>query len=258
VPEDPSNGPSSGLSGSVEGLLESEGLAAAAWTLFGERLAIATAFARLLAGSAVERGLIGPREASRLWERHLLNCAPVTELIGYGESVIDVGSGAGLPGLVVAIARPDLTVTLVEPLQRRVTWLTEAVEELGLETSVSVHRGRADGASAELAPADVVTARAVAPLDRLARWCLPLVRPGGLLLALKGESVVQDVAAAGPALRELGASSWDVRLCGVGVLPSPTRVVRVVAGSSPLKSSRGGGHRPPTRSRDSARRSRRD
>lgn len=250
VPDDDLDGPPSiqPPAEDGDGLPEDAGLVVAARTLFGDRLPVAVAFARLLAGSAVERGLIGPREAPRLWDRHLLNCATLAELIEPGQSVIDVGSGAGLPGLAVAIARPDLSVTLVEPLQRRVVWLTEAVTELGLEKTVVVHRGRAEEAAAVLPPADVVTARAVAPLDRLAAWCLPLTRPGGVLLALKGESVEQEIEAAGPVLRRLGATAWDVRLCGVGVLPTPTRVVRVVAGAARGSATRGGRRRARTRS----------
>ena len=118
-------------------------------------------------------GLIGPREAPRIWERHLLNCAAVAELIPEGATVVDVGSGAGLPGMVLAVARPDLTVTLVEPLARRTAFLTEAVASLGLEQTTVV-RARAEECVGKLPAADVVTARAVAPLDRLAGWCLPL------------------------------------------------------------------------------------
>src|SRR5687768_5835947 len=150
-----------------------------------ERLPLAQRYADLLATDGVVRGLIGPREAPRLWERHLLNCAVLEELIPEGASVCDIGSGAGLPGLVLAIARPDLRITLVEPLLRRTRFLDEAVEELGLQGQVEVVRGRAE----ELAGTrtfDVVTARAVAPLERLARWCLPLVGPGGELVAIEG------------------------------------------------------------------------
>ncbi len=147
-----------------------------------QRLAV---LGELLATHGVERGLLGPREVPRLWERHLLNCAVLEPLIpADAAGLCDVGSGAGLPGLVLAALRPDLAVTVLEPLLRRTTFLTEAVDALGL-TRVEVLRGRAeDWAGRRTWP--VVTARAVAPLDRLAGWCLPLLTPGGLLLALKG------------------------------------------------------------------------
>src|SRR5690625_1728114 len=135
--------------------------------VFGAGLETARRYATLLAGPGVERGLLGPREVDRLWERHLLNCAVLAEVVESGERVVDIGSGAGLPGLALAIARPDLTVTLVEPLLRRSTFLGEAVAELGLP--VAVVRGRAEDAVvlAEVGGADAVTSRAVAPLDRL-------------------------------------------------------------------------------------------
>ena len=147
--------------------------------LFGDRLAAARRFAEHLAGSGVERGLIGPREAPRVWERHVLNCAVVAELMPEGARVVDVGSGAGLPGIPLALARPDLHVVLLEPLARRVDWLREVVADLALP--VEVQRGRAEDADVRRRweGADVVTARAVAPLHRLAGWCLPLLRIGG-------------------------------------------------------------------------------
>ncbi|HVE73982.1 MAG TPA: 16S rRNA (guanine(527)-N(7))-methyltransferase RsmG [Mycobacteriales bacterium] len=172
---------------------------AAAVELFGERLPVLEHFAALLAGPGVERGLLGPREVERLWDRHLLNCAAVTELVGSGQTVIDLGSGAGLPGLVLAAQRPDLTVVLVEPMQRRVDFLLEAVEALGLE-SVRVLRGRAESLTTAVS-ADVVVARAVAPLAKLIGWGLPLLEPAGRLLAMKGERAAAEVAAAAEALR---------------------------------------------------------
>ncbi|MBK6873923.1 MAG: 16S rRNA (guanine(527)-N(7))-methyltransferase RsmG [Kineosporiaceae bacterium] len=202
---------------------------AAASQLFGDRLELAVRYADLLGGSAVERGLIGPREVPRLWDRHLLNCAAVAEVIPEGSRVVDVGSGAGLPGIALAIARPDLRVSLLEPLQRRVNWLSEAVTELGL-SSVTVCRGRAEEASDEVRDADVVTARAVAALDRLVVWCLPLARPGGVLLALKGQAVAEELSTAEPALRRLSARRWQVRTCGANVLDVPTTVVEIEAG----------------------------
>src|SRR5690349_12658888 len=144
-----------------------------ALTMFGDRLPLAVSYAELLCTDGVVRGLIGPREAPRIWERHMLNCAVVADLIPTGASVVDVGSGAGLPGMVLAVVRPDLAVTLIEPLARRTAFLTEAVAALGLDRTTVV-RARAEECVGKLPGADVVTARAVAPLDRLAGWCLPL------------------------------------------------------------------------------------
>ncbi|MFI7025225.1 16S rRNA (guanine(527)-N(7))-methyltransferase RsmG [Micromonospora sp. NPDC049900] len=205
-------------------------LAEAARHLFGDRLDLAAAYAELLATDGVVRGLIGPRETPRIWDRHLLNCAVVGELIPQGATVVDVGSGAGLPGLVLAIARPDLTVTLVEPLARRTVFLDEAVESLGLTASVRVFRGRAEEAVAEpeLPPSDVVTARAVAPLDRLAGWCLPLAAPGGRLIALKGASAADEIAEHAEAVHRLGGGQPVLRRCGEDVIAPPTTVVEVV------------------------------
>lgn len=200
--------------------------------LFGERVELAERFVAHLATSAVERGLVGPREVPRLWERHVLNCAVVGELLEPGRRCVDVGSGAGLPGIAVAIARPDVTVTLVEPLQRRVIWLHEVVTDLGLD-GVEVVRARAEELHAKGPVFDVAIARAVAPLDRLASWCLPLVVPGGRLLALKGRSAQEEVDAAAELLDRLGAGERRIVDCGVGVLDEPTRVVVVEAGEAP-------------------------
>jgi 16S rRNA (guanine527-N7)-methyltransferase len=222
--------------------------APAARTLFGDRLELAAAYAELLATDGVVRGLIGPREAARIWDRHLLNCAAVAELIPLRASVVDVGSGAGLPGIALAVARPDLTVALVEPLARRTAFLSEALVALGLESQVSVVRARAEelirGArEAAPPPADVVTARAVAPLDRLAGWCLPLAAPGGRLLALKGASAADEVAAHHSAVRRLGGAAPVIRLCAVGIIDPPATVVEILRernGAPPRsRSSRG-------------------
>jgi len=199
----------------------------AAMKLFGDRLAVAEAYADLLATEGIVRGLIGPREAPRIWDRHLLNCAVVGDLIPQGATVVDVGSGAGLPGIVLAVARPDLRVTLVEPLARRTAFLDEAVAVLGL-AHTTVVRARAEECGGKLTPADVVTARAVAPLDRLAAWCLPLCAIGGRLLALKGSSAADEVAEHRDALTRLGAGTPAVRKCGASVLAQPTIVVDVV------------------------------
>ncbi|SBT53309.1 16S rRNA (guanine527-N7)-methyltransferase [Micromonospora narathiwatensis] len=207
--------------------------APAARTLFGDRLDLAAAYAELLATDGVVRGLIGPREAPRIWERHLLNCAAMAERIPEGASLLDVGSGAGLPGLVLAIARPDLTVTLVEPLARRTAFLVEAVQQLGLTRTVRVFRGRAEDAAAgtrDSAPlsADIVTARAVAALDRLTAWCLPLVVPGGRLVALKGASAAEEIAEHAEAVARLGGGEPELHRCGVGVIDPPAVVIEVV------------------------------
>jgi 16S rRNA (guanine527-N7)-methyltransferase len=188
---------------------------------------MAQQFADLLATAGVVRGLIGPREAPRLWDRHLLNCAAVTELISPAATVIDVGSGAGLPGIVLAVARPDISVILVEPLARRTAFLDEAVAQLGLTSQVTVERGRAEEFVGRLSAA-VVTARAVAPLDRLAGWCLPLTTLGGRLLALKGMTAADEVSDTAAAVAKLGGGSAVIRQCGAGVIEPPTTVVEIV------------------------------
>lgn len=222
--------------------------------VFGAALPQAQAYAALLAGAGVERGLLGPREAPRLWERHLLNCAGPAELLREGEVVADVGSGAGLPGVVLALLRPDVTVLLVEPLLRRSTFLEEVVAELGLRTVV-VRRARAE----ELAGStlvDTVVARAVAPLDRLAGWSLPLLRPGGRLLALKGERADRELAGSGAALRAAGASRSEVVTVGQPDLLTDGRVVVVTRGDAPPTGGRRAAARSGTPDR-SGRRTRR-
>ncbi|KOX35205.1 16S rRNA methyltransferase [Saccharothrix sp. NRRL B-16348] len=195
--------------------------------VFGDHYDKAVAFTALLTEHGVERGLIGPREADRLWERHILNSAVVAELLPQGSRVVDVGSGAGLPGIPLAIARPDLDLTLLEPMARRVAWLTECVEALGLK--VTVVRGRAEEGPVreQLSDSDVVTARAVAPLERLTRWCLPLLRPGGRLVALKGESAAEELERDAEAVRRAGGIRPRVITCGGEVLELPTTVVLV-------------------------------
>lgn len=190
-----------------------------------DRLALAERYAELLATEGVVRGLIGPRETPRLWTRHVLNCAVLGEWLPEGASVCDIGSGAGLPGLVVAIARPDLQVTLVEPLLRRTTFLQEAVDELDLG-NVEVVRGRAEALHGERR-FDVVTSRAVAPLSRLLEWSMPLVDAHGALVAMKGSSVSDEIAEASELLTRLGCATPEVRELGVGVLEETTGAVRV-------------------------------
>jgi 16S rRNA (guanine527-N7)-methyltransferase len=192
---------------------------------------VAAAFAELLATEATMRGLIGPREVPRLWERHLLNCAVITDLMPEGSSVCDIGSGAGLPGIVLAIRRPDLSVTLLEPLLRRTTFLELAVTSLDLN-NVTVHRGRAEemhGDSKWAGGFDVVTSRAVAPMERLAGWSLPLVRPGGQFLAMKGSSAQEELDGSTKAVRRLGGTDLRVRTVGERWLTPPVTVVSVRA-----------------------------
>ena len=193
--------------------------------VFGAELPRAEAFAELLATDGVRRGLIGPREADRLWSRHLLNSAVVVEACPASGLVVDVGSGAGLPGIPMALARPELTVRLVEPLLRRVSFLTEVVGLLGLD-NVEVVRSRVEDLHGSWT-APTVTARAVAPLDRLAGWCLPLVAPGGSLLAVKGDRADEELADARDLLRRLGAVSATVEEVGAPGLAPPVRLVRV-------------------------------
>lgn len=189
--------------------------------LFGDQAESIQRYVDILTTRGIERGLIGPREAPRLWDRHILNCAVVLPRVPAGASVADVGSGAGLPGMVWAIARPDLSVTLIEPLLRRSTFLTEVVEELGL-ANVTVVRARAEDVSETF---DVVTARAVADLGKLGSWCLPLVRPGGVLLALKGKSAAKEVAMWTGPLQRMGAT--DIVVSSYGDDSMPTTVVEV-------------------------------
>lgn len=205
---------------------------AAARVLFGARLELAAGYGRLLAGDGVRRGLIGPREVDRIWERHLLNSAVLADLLPMGARVVDVGAGAGLPGVPIAIRRPDLRVDLVEPMQRRVLFLEEVVAELGLGETVRVVRGRAEEAQVRTTAgdADWVVARAVAPLDRLVRWCLPLLAQGGTLLALKGARAAEEVAEHRRAVAELGGRGVEVVELGAEVLPVPARVIVVRRG----------------------------
>ena len=267
---------------------------ASAAAVFGPALDGARRYAELLTGPGVERGLVGPRESTRVWTRHLLNCAVVGEAIPAGAVIADVGSGAGLPGIPLALARPDCTIVLVEPLLRRATFLAEVVAELDLSncrvvraraedlaprsggrrrrsrqpvvrTAVAesgrvggtgvprpadgaVSLGSAGEASAgastatgslvptsdppDWEPVDVVTSRAVAALDALARWCVPLLRPGGVVLAMKGSSAAEEVRSSRGVLTGLGLSDLEVVTVGQGVVDPPTVVVRAVLRST--------------------------
>ncbi|HET9082533.1 MAG TPA: 16S rRNA (guanine(527)-N(7))-methyltransferase RsmG [Trebonia sp.] len=197
--------------------------------VFGAALGQAERYAGLLTTAGVERGLIGPRETERLWERHLLNCAVVAELLPERGVLVDIGSGAGLPGVVLAMLRPSLEVVLLEPLLRRSVFLEECVAALGL-SNTTVVRARAEEKAAAGIQADVATARAVAPLDRLAGWAARLLRPGGELLAIKGQSAAAEVEAARVVLSRLGVRSTEVLQVGHGRVISATTVVRVVMG----------------------------
>ncbi len=168
--------------------------------LYGPEASRISKYVDILATRGVAYGLLGPKEASRIWERHILNSAALSELIEPGSTVIDVGSGAGLPGIPLAVLRPDLQVTLLEPLLRRSTFLVEAVSDLDLTARVQVVRARAEDHTGRY---DVVVARAVAPLDRLIGWCDPLRRPGGMLLALKGQNAEAEIGQAAQVLARL-------------------------------------------------------
>lgn len=188
-------------------------------------------YAEILASVGVERGLIGPREVDRLWERHILNCAvvadPTAGLVPEHARVADVGSGAGLPGLVWAIIRADLVIYLVEPLLRRATFLTEIVSELDLSDRVVVLRTRSEDLGADWTGVDVVTARAVARLEKLVPWTLPLARPGGVLLAMKGAGAADELAEAAGVIEECGGEPGEVVTVGMDVVNPATTVVRI-------------------------------
>ncbi len=207
---------------------------------FGDHITAAQRYAELLAGPGVEWGLLGPREVDRLWERHILNSAVTVELLAEHESVVDIGSGAGLPGIPIAMARPDLRVVLVEPMLRRTEFLHLAVRELDL--GVEVIRGRADdtGVLSQVGGADVVVSRAVASLDKLTRWSFPLLRPGGRMLALKGERAEAELEDSQRVLLKLGAESMRVLRCGAGYVEPLTTVVVVERATRS-----GGGRRGP-------------
>jgi 16S rRNA (guanine527-N7)-methyltransferase len=195
---------------------------------FGAGSDQATRFAELLTVHGVERGLIGPREVDRLWDRHLLNSVAISECVPNRAAVLDVGSGAGLPGIPLAIARPDLHVVLLEPMARRVAWLEEVVAKLELD-NVTVARGRAEEKDVrqEFGNRDVVTARAVAPLGKLASWCLPLLRVGGLMIALKGSSAAEEIDRDRDEIARAGGVDPVVQTCGREFLAEPATVVVV-------------------------------
>jgi 16S rRNA (guanine527-N7)-methyltransferase len=196
-----------------------------AQAVYGTQYPLVSRYVDILTSTAVEWGLIGPREADKVWDRHILNCAALSELIPVASSVVDVGSGAGLPGIPLALLRPDLQVILIEPLLRRSTFLTETVEKLAIVDRVQVVRARAEDHHQSY---DVVVARAVAPLDRLIGWCDPLRATGGVILALKGESAAGEVTAA---QRHLQAAHLAAEVLTVRAHPDaePATVVRLTA-----------------------------
>lgn len=189
---------------------------------FGVQWELAVRYTDLLVTDGVDWGLIGPREVPRIWSRHVLHCAALEQHLPADVHMCDVGSGAGLPGIPVALARPDVAVTLVEPLQRRVVFLDRVVAELGLQ-NVTVVRGRAEEVRGQYG---VVTARAVAALSKLVPWCAPLVARGGYLVAMKGARAADELAAAGPVLRRAGLGEAEVITTPVAGLSDPLTVIR--------------------------------
>jgi len=201
---------------------------AAAVAIFGDQIDQARSFAQTLAGDSDELGLLGPRELDKLWSRHILNSAVVAELVRLGDKVADVGSGAGLPGIPMAIARPDAEFVLIEPMERRSSWMLEVVEDLGLK-NVRVLRSRAEDVTEQ--DFDIVTARAVAALDKLLKMCVPLLKPGGALIALKGSKAAEEIATAKKLEKKLGISRFEILVCGEKFLAEPTSVVKTTLDS---------------------------
>jgi 16S rRNA (guanine527-N7)-methyltransferase len=216
---------------------EAPDVPSAAAAVFGPRLDLAERYAAILAGAGIERGILGPGEVPRLWERHVLNSAAVAELVGDDETVADVGSGAGLPGIPLALARPAARVILIEPLLRRAEFLQEVVDELGLD--VAVVRGRAEEPNVlrQVGEMDAVTSRAVASLEKLAKWSLPLLRDGGRMLAMKGDRADDEVGEHRRAMSLLGAVDIGVVKCGVDYLTPPATVVVARRGKRISRSS---------------------
>jgi 16S rRNA (guanine527-N7)-methyltransferase len=201
---------------------------AAAVAIFGDQIDQARSFAQTLANDSDELGLLGPRELDKLWSRHILNSAVVAELVQPGNKVADVGSGAGLPGIPMAIARPDAEFVLIEPMERRSNWMLQVVEDLGLK-NVRILRSRAEDATEQ--DFDIVTARAVAALDKLLKMCVPLLKPGGALIALKGSKAAEEIANAKKLEKKLGISSFEILVCGEKFLSEPTSVVKTTLDS---------------------------
>ncbi|MFY9304637.1 MAG: 16S rRNA (guanine(527)-N(7))-methyltransferase RsmG [Rhodoluna sp.] len=201
----------------------------AAKAIFGSQIELAGGYAQVLANDSDELGLLGPRELDKIWSRHILNSAVVAEMVGQGELVADVGSGAGLPGIPMAIAAPETNFVLIEPMDRRASWLQGVARELGLE-NVQVVRARAE--EVEGGQFDVVTARAVAALDKLLRLCVPLLKPGGRVIALKGSKAPEEIEAARKLQKKLKIESFEIVICGEKFLSEPTSVVKTKLDSS--------------------------
>jgi 16S rRNA (guanine527-N7)-methyltransferase len=197
--------------------------------IFGPQIEKARAFAQKLANDSDDLGLLGPRELDKLWSRHILNSAVVAETVNPGDYVADVGSGAGLPGIPMAIALPEANFVLIEPMERRSTWMLEVIQELGL-ANVEVRRARAE----EVLDLkfDIVTARAVAALDKLLRLTVPLLKPGGSLIALKGSKAAEEIEAAKKLQKKLEIASFEIQICGEKFLAEPTSVVKTTLDSS--------------------------
>lgn len=197
--------------------------------IFGPQIEKARAFAQKLANDSDDLGLLGPRELDKLWSRHILNSAVVAETVKAGDLVADVGSGAGLPGIPMAIVLPEAHFVLIEPMERRSNWMLEVIEELGL-TNVEVRRARAE----EVLDLtfDIVTARAVAALDKLLRLTVHLLKPGGSLIALKGSKAAEEIEAAKRLQKKLGIASFEIQICGEKFLAEPTSVVKTTLDSS--------------------------
>ena len=197
--------------------------------IFGPQIDKARAFAQKLANDSDDLGLLGPRELDKLWSRHILNSAVVAETVNPGDQVADVGSGAGLPGIPMAIAMPEAHFVLIEPMERRSNWMLEVIDELGLN-NVEVRRARAEEVLGR--KFDIVTARAVAALDKLLRLCVPLLKPGGSLIALKGSKAAEEIEAAKKLQKKLGIASFEIQICGEKFLAEPTSVVKTTLDSS--------------------------